>query len=227
MDEVSQPDTVHSYPTNGEGFNRDNNMEDVFVHETTSNITSSFGANKSNEDIVVSLFVVPLSSIEDLDVLTMKIEAGDYDELKKGMTSVEWEAAMGAIEAEWKKLLADVTSTTNVPINEGTGPKEDTPIVKSVSFTKLVSYVEVAGASSSKPSTSKVNYRHLVSDNVLDGVQLSIPMNVVQTAKYGLTRLMMNSKGFFFFKFDSIKGLEDVLESGPWMIRNMPIIQKK
>ncbi|GJV68149.1 zinc knuckle CX2CX4HX4C containing protein [Tanacetum coccineum] len=82
---------------------------------------------------------------------------------------------MDAIEAEWKKLVADVTNTSNMPINKDTGPKEDTPIVKSVSFTKL----------------------------------------------------RMNSKGFFFFKFNSIKGLEDVLESGPWMIRNSPIILKK
>ncbi|GKE43391.1 hypothetical protein Tco_1470675, partial [Tanacetum coccineum] len=126
MDVVSQPDTVHSYPTNGGGFNGDNNMEDVLVHETTSNVTGSFGANKSNEDIVVALFGVSLSSIEALDVLTRKIKAGDYDELKKGMTSVEWETGMGAIEAEWKKLLANVTSTTNVPNNEGIGPKEDT-----------------------------------------------------------------------------------------------------
>ncbi|GKB18559.1 zinc knuckle CX2CX4HX4C containing protein [Tanacetum coccineum] len=46
-------------------------------------------------------------------------------------------------------------------------------------------------------------------------------------AKYRHTMLMINSKGFFFFKFDSIKGLEDVLENGPWMIRNNPIILKK
>ncbi|GKC50412.1 zinc knuckle CX2CX4HX4C containing protein [Tanacetum coccineum] len=45
--------------------------------------------------------------------------------------------------------------------------------------------------------------------------------------KYGLTRIMMNSKGFFFFQFKTSKGLEDVLENGPWMIRNSPIILKK
>ncbi|GJS19258.1 zinc knuckle CX2CX4HX4C containing protein [Tanacetum coccineum] len=39
--------------------------------------------------------------------------------------------------------------------------------------------------------------------------------------------IMMNSKGFFFFKFDTSKGLEDVLETGPWMIRNSFIILKK
>ncbi|GJV46924.1 zinc knuckle CX2CX4HX4C containing protein [Tanacetum coccineum] len=45
--------------------------------------------------------------------------------------------------------------------------------------------------------------------------------------KYGLIRIMMNSKGFFFFKFKTSKGLDDVLENGPWMIRNIHIILKK
>ncbi|GJV22645.1 zinc knuckle CX2CX4HX4C containing protein [Tanacetum coccineum] len=45
--------------------------------------------------------------------------------------------------------------------------------------------------------------------------------------KYGLTRIMMNFKGFFIFQFKTFKGLEDVLENGPWMIRNSPIILKK
>ncbi|GKB54421.1 zinc knuckle CX2CX4HX4C containing protein [Tanacetum coccineum] len=45
--------------------------------------------------------------------------------------------------------------------------------------------------------------------------------------KHGLKRIMMNTKGFFFFKFDSRAGLVAVLESGPWMIRNTPIILKK
>nr|GEU98281.1 retrovirus-related Pol polyprotein from transposon TNT 1-94 [Tanacetum cinerariifolium] len=33
--------------------------------------------------------------------------------------------------------------------------------------------------------------------------------------------------GFFFFKFNTSKGLEDLLENGSWMIRNIPIILKK
>ncbi|GKG25438.1 zinc knuckle CX2CX4HX4C containing protein, partial [Tanacetum coccineum] len=45
--------------------------------------------------------------------------------------------------------------------------------------------------------------------------------------KHGLKRIMMNSKGFFFFKFDSHTGLEAVLEGGPWLIRKSPIILKK
>ncbi|GJV03245.1 zinc knuckle CX2CX4HX4C containing protein [Tanacetum coccineum] len=45
-----------------------------------------------------------------------------------------------------------------------------------------------------------------------------IPLKVVEKAKHGLKRIMMNSKGFFFFKFDSRAGLEVVLEGGPWLI---------
>ncbi|GJT33090.1 zinc knuckle CX2CX4HX4C containing protein [Tanacetum coccineum] len=46
-------------------------------------------------------------------------------------------------------------------------------------------------------------------------------------AKHGLKRIMMDSKGFFFFKFDSRAGLEAVLEGGLWLIRKSPIILKK
>ncbi|GJR19372.1 zinc knuckle CX2CX4HX4C containing protein [Tanacetum coccineum] len=46
-------------------------------------------------------------------------------------------------------------------------------------------------------------------------------------AKHRLKRIMMNSKGFFLFKFDSRAGLEVVLEGGPWLIRKSPIIIKK
>ncbi|KAI3712402.1 hypothetical protein L1987_70958 [Smallanthus sonchifolius] len=42
--------------------------------------------------------------------------------------------------------------------------------------------------------------------------------------KYCLSRLMMNAKGFFFFKFKTKKGMDQLLEDGPWMIRNVPII---
>nr|GEV80992.1 hypothetical protein [Tanacetum cinerariifolium] len=46
-------------------------------------------------------------------------------------------------------------------------------------------------------------------------------------SKYDLKRIILNAKGFFFFKFDSRDGLESVLEEGPWMIKNNPIILKQ
>ncbi|GKA96122.1 zinc knuckle CX2CX4HX4C containing protein [Tanacetum coccineum] len=45
-------------------------------------------------------------------------------------------------------------------------------------------------------------------------------------AKHGMKRIMMNTKGFFFYKFDSRAGLEAVLEGGPWLISNSSIILK-
>ncbi|GJY64411.1 zinc knuckle CX2CX4HX4C containing protein [Tanacetum coccineum] len=131
-------------------------------------------------------------------------------------------------------------------------PCTDTPIVRSVSInSKSTSYTGATCASFSEPKIGKANFRHLESENVFNGVQLSFPMKVVKTvssrfentlygyfigkriafqvveyyvrnnwAKYEFTRLMTNSKGFFFFIFDSNKGLEDFLENGPWMIHN-------
>ncbi|MFS7888741.1 hypothetical protein Hanom_Chr00s000002g01598651 [Helianthus anomalus] len=46
-------------------------------------------------------------------------------------------------------------------------------------------------------------------------------------AKYGLSRLMMNANGFFFFKFKTKEGMDKMIEDGPWMIRNVPIILKE
>nr|GEX70134.1 hypothetical protein [Tanacetum cinerariifolium] len=34
---------------------------------------------------------------------------------------------------------------------------------------------------------------------------------------------MMNAKGFYFFKFSTKKGVDDVLENGPWMIYDVPM----
>lgn len=63
------------------------------------------------------------------------------------------------------------------------------------------------------------------------GKRLAFPVveNYVWNAwgKFGLQKIMMNAKGFFFFKFSSLKGVEDVLENGPWMIRGIPIILNK
>ncbi|GJV58474.1 putative RNA-directed DNA polymerase [Tanacetum coccineum] len=46
--------------------------------------------------------------------------------------------------------------------------------------------------------------------------------------KYGLVKSMLNSStGIFSFQFSSIDGLDEVIENGPWFIRNNPLILKK
>ncbi|GJW84889.1 zinc knuckle CX2CX4HX4C containing protein [Tanacetum coccineum] len=75
---------------------------------------------------------------------------------------------------------------------------------------------------STMPSDPIVQWTSIPSQHPM--LELRVQENWV---KHGLKRIMMNSKGFFFFKFDSWAGVEAVLEGGPWLIRNSPIILKK
>jgi len=45
--------------------------------------------------------------------------------------------------------------------------------------------------------------------------------------RFGLQKIMLNANGFYFFKFDSDVGMREVLEGGPWLVRNKPIILNK
>ncbi|GKE31984.1 hypothetical protein Tco_1451306, partial [Tanacetum coccineum] len=66
------------------------------------------------------------------------------------------------------------------------------------------SYAGAAGASAKDQPKVNSNFRHLVADPVFDGVNIYIPRKVVEKV-----------------------GLEAILEGGPWLIRNSPIILKK
>ncbi|GKF30534.1 retrovirus-related pol polyprotein from transposon TNT 1-94 [Tanacetum coccineum] len=46
-------------------------------------------------------------------------------------------------------------------------------------------------------------------------------------SKFGFQKVMRDKYGVYFFKFDSLNGVEQVLQQGPWMIRNTPIILNK
>ncbi|GJS26096.1 zinc knuckle CX2CX4HX4C containing protein [Tanacetum coccineum] len=59
------------------------------------------------------------------------------------------------------------------------------------------------------------------------GKRLAFPLveNYVKNtwAKFGL-RHVMHKNGFFFFQFSTREGMEKVLESGPWLVRFVPLI---
>ncbi|GJV15148.1 zinc knuckle CX2CX4HX4C containing protein [Tanacetum coccineum] len=114
--------------------------------------------------------------------------------------------------------------------------KPSDPIIQSmVISTKATSYARVAGASAKDQQKVNYNFRSLMADPIFEGVNISIPRKVVEKCYYAknnlaktwLKMIMMNTKGFFFFKFDTQAGLEAVLQGGPWMIRNSLIILKK
>ncbi|GJX97437.1 zinc knuckle CX2CX4HX4C containing protein [Tanacetum coccineum] len=154
---------------------------------------------------------IPLTTVGELNLLIKSIEAGKHDELLSGMTNDERMAIMDALDTICNSIQADnnnadvipcknshVDDLTNLNIDESTMPND--PIVQSVDInTKSTSYAGAAVVEKARNNW----------------------------AKHGLKRIMMNNKGFFFFKFDSRARLEAILEGGPWLIRNSPIILKK
>ncbi|GJY54706.1 zinc knuckle CX2CX4HX4C containing protein [Tanacetum coccineum] len=186
------------------------------AHSTNSSDATRVNLVESGVTIdVAATFGVPLTNVGDLHKLISDIEAGKHGELLSGMTNDDRIETLDALE-----------DLINLNVDESTIPSD--PIVQSVDInTKSTSYAGAAGASAKDQSKVHSNFCTLVADPVFDGVNISIPHKVVKNAKHGLKRIMMNSKGFFFFKFDSRAGLDAILESGPWLIRKSPVILKK
>nr|GFB43337.1 zinc knuckle CX2CX4HX4C [Tanacetum cinerariifolium] len=154
-------------------------------------------------DDVARMFDVSLNTIQELDGFAMQFQSND--------------------------LGLDNTDVNRVKI--------DTPIVQSVDVEgQDNTYAGAAGASVNisipRKVVQKVNSGYL---NTLYGYfigkRMAFPVveyyAKTNWAKHGLKRIMMNAKGFFFFQFDTSQGLEAVLECGPWMFGNSPIILKK
>ncbi|GJR44358.1 zinc knuckle CX2CX4HX4C containing protein [Tanacetum coccineum] len=131
-------------------------------------------------------------------------------------------------------IASDTSSEEPIRVTPGMVSHID-DIVQSVSIQdKPSSYVGAAGGLTPEPSKTKVNFRSLYSENLCEGVDYSIPRKVVETVS---TRFANTLYGYFIGKriaFPVIEydvrnnlGLEDVLENGPWMIRNSLIILKK
>lgn len=45
--------------------------------------------------------------------------------------------------------------------------------------------------------------------------------------KFGLKDVMLNDKGFIFFKFEDEEAMSDCLEAGPWLFQNKFILLQK
>ncbi|GKF69511.1 hypothetical protein Tco_0202568, partial [Tanacetum coccineum] len=45
--------------------------------------------------------------------------------------------------------------------------------------------------------------------------------------KYGFQKVISDDDGVFYFKFTSVTGMEQIMEKGPWMIRNQPLLLNK
>ncbi|GJW12946.1 zinc knuckle CX2CX4HX4C containing protein [Tanacetum coccineum] len=121
--------------------------------------------------------------------------------------------------------------TTSSPIkNSFASVLQDNTFKKTVKLSKLHNEEVAEGVAVAIPiaAVEEVSARF---ENTLYGYfigkRLAFPL--VETyvkktwAKYGLERVMLHS-GFFFFQFATSDGIERVIESGPWLIRLVPLI---
>ncbi|GJR54457.1 hypothetical protein Tco_1404978 [Tanacetum coccineum] len=71
-----------------------------------------------------------------------------------------------------------------------------------------------------------VKIKELRNDEKLEGAAVAIPLSAVEEnswAKFGLKRVMLD-EGFFLFQFETKEGIDKVMETGPWLIRLVPLI---
>ncbi|GJR05226.1 zinc knuckle CX2CX4HX4C containing protein [Tanacetum coccineum] len=181
---------------------------------------------------VAATFGVPLTTVGDLQKLINDIDAGKHDELLSELLNgrIVWKL-LQAFSWTHRSVLYDTKSTSYAGVAGGSA--KDQPNVNS-NFRTLVADPVFDGVNISIPRkvVEKVSTRfeHTLYGYFI-GKRMAFPVVEYYArnnwAKHGLKRIMMNSKGFFFFKFDSRAGLEAVLEGGPWLIRKSPIILKK
>ncbi|GJR43014.1 zinc knuckle CX2CX4HX4C containing protein [Tanacetum coccineum] len=198
---------------------------------------------------VAATFGVPLTTVGDLQKLINDIDAGKHDELLSELTNEDRMETLEALGSICNSIKVDhnnadvilykvsyVDDSINLNVDESTipsGSAKDQPNVNS-NFRTLVADHVFDGVNISIPRkvVEKVSTRfeHTLYGYFI-GKRMAFPVVEYYArnnwAKHGLKRIMMNSKGFFFFKFDSRAGLEAVLEGGPWLIRKSPIILKK
>ncbi|GJZ17709.1 zinc knuckle CX2CX4HX4C containing protein [Tanacetum coccineum] len=168
--------------------------------------------------IVAATFGVPLTTVGDLHMLINDIETGKHDELLSEMTNDDRMETLDALV----KAPNDPNADDNMPA-AGASAK-DQPKVK-FNFRPLVADPIFDGVNISIPCkvVEKVSTRfeHTLYGYFI-GKRMAFPIVEYYArnnwAKHGLKMIMMNNKGFFFFKFDSHAGLEAVLEGAPWLI---------
>ncbi|GKA57115.1 zinc knuckle CX2CX4HX4C containing protein, partial [Tanacetum coccineum] len=160
---------------------------------------------------------------EEIDAFVKDLELGKH-ELWTIMSKEKSNVITEIVCNKWDALLKAMYKGDDT--RPGTPPSD--PIVQYVDInTKSTSYAGAAGAIVEKVSTrfEHTLYGYFIGKRLEFLVVEYYARN--NWGKHGLKRIMMNTKGFFFFKFDSKAGLEAILESGPWMIHNTLIILKK
>ncbi|GJS84397.1 hypothetical protein Tco_0750938, partial [Tanacetum coccineum] len=139
-----------------------------------------------------------------------------------------YHSACENVESAWKD--PSVHGTKQSFLNVVTKDKPN----KKVNFRPLINKEKVDNSDFVLPMEAIVAAKNKFANSLVGyfvGKSIAFPLvkNYVTNTwgKFGFQRVIKDDDGFFFFKFTSQTGLEQVLEQGPCMIRNTPIILTK
>ncbi|GJU19793.1 hypothetical protein Tco_0766858 [Tanacetum coccineum] len=167
-------------------------------------------------DGVADLFGVSIKTLVDIDNFTKDLESGKYTMcMPKGAPISSDLVTSDFLDASIVQSII-VHDKPNTYASAAGGSKSE-PNKSKANFHSLFPENLCEGATFSIPrnvvETVSIRFANTLYGYFL-GKRIAFPVVEYYArnnwGKYGLTRIMMNSKGFFFFKFKTSKGLDDV-----------------
>nr|GEV44737.1 zinc knuckle CX2CX4HX4C [Tanacetum cinerariifolium] len=153
-------------------------MCDLIEAQNASNLPND-GIIYSIDD-VAALFGVPFNSLKEIDVITKDLEVSKYDLWSK-LTKETCRGIIDIIYNRWDTFLNMQKSAPVVDNSLSSKASPSDPNVQSVDInTKSTSYAGAAGANAKDKPKVNSNFRPLVVDPVIDGVNISIPRKGVE-----------------------------------------------
>ncbi|GJV58646.1 hypothetical protein Tco_1464746 [Tanacetum coccineum] len=175
------------------------------------------------------------SLVDDFDTFITKLNSGDHatnshaDQSKLAQTPDGWEdpriQPMG--EPATKVANSDIPkSFVNAVSAERKTPK--------INFRMLFNDEHVENSDFVLPVANVERAKNRFANSLVGffiGKRMAFQLvqNYVSNtwSKFGFQKVMKDDDDVFYFKFSSVTGLEQVLEQGPWMIRNQQLILTK
>ncbi|GJS94245.1 zinc knuckle CX2CX4HX4C containing protein [Tanacetum coccineum] len=218
------------------------------IHSEGTFVSSSLNIPIDCKINVAEIFCVPFNALADIDNLTRDIEMGKHEKSFEDNDPNNSNSGIGGNKAKGtfnddtmhlEELIVQSVTLQDIPHSYvgaarggGASAKDHTKV--NSNFRPLVADPVFDGVNISIPRKVVENVSTRF-EHTLYGYFIGKRMAFLVVeyyarsnwAKHGLKSIMMNTKGFFFFKFESLTGLEDVLEGGPWLIRKSLIILKK
>nr|GEV67174.1 hypothetical protein [Tanacetum cinerariifolium] len=209
-------------PNTTRGYSSDSGKSDVVIDSGKSDVV--IGESLTIVEGVASFFGVPQKMQVDYEIFAKGIKRGTYEVWSK-LTSIQRKAILKTAHNGWNALLElESAGLGTLVITVPSVVSCCEPIVKTIDTDDysdpIVQFVDINTIPTSYVGAVVVEKVSSWFENTLYGYFIGKRMafSIVEYyarnnwGNHGLKRIMMNSKGFFFFKFDSQSGLEAVLE---------------